>query len=184
MIERRSFLRGLTALPLIGGAVSIVGNPTKAAVPITERLLDQYIAWLAHEHREALAERATWRALARAPRATNPAWSVEEEVVNVRRCPPMFWFPDRPEVERLVTGTAALHQSRCRAERRRMRMGGVIMWQKSTPTTPETRLSRRAFVMAAGTTAAGTVVAAASSTISAAEDPGHCHCRGADPRRE
>jgi hypothetical protein len=53
-LARRGFLRALAHLPLVGGAVSIIGAPTKAAVPVTEELKERYIAWLAHEHRRAL----------------------------------------------------------------------------------------------------------------------------------
>ena len=51
MLERRSFLRGLTSLPLIGGGVTLIGNPTAAAVPVTDDLLWSYKAWLQYEHR-------------------------------------------------------------------------------------------------------------------------------------
>ncbi|RYB06249.1 hypothetical protein [Lichenibacterium ramalinae] len=33
MADRRSFLRGLVLLPLIGGSIAILGQPTAAAVP-------------------------------------------------------------------------------------------------------------------------------------------------------
>ena len=36
--DRRGFLRGLAALPLIGGSVAILGKPTQAAVPVTGRM--------------------------------------------------------------------------------------------------------------------------------------------------
>jgi hypothetical protein len=49
--SRRSFLRGLTQLPLIGGGVSLIGNPVRADVPITKDLLDSYDAWLDAERR-------------------------------------------------------------------------------------------------------------------------------------
>jgi hypothetical protein len=37
---RRGFLRGLTAFPLIGGGVTLIGNPTAAAEPVSRDLLD------------------------------------------------------------------------------------------------------------------------------------------------
>ena len=40
----RAFLRGLAALPLIG-------NPTRAAEPVTSDLLDAYNEWLFYERR-------------------------------------------------------------------------------------------------------------------------------------
>jgi len=51
MADRRSFLRGLAALPLIGGSVAILGKPTQAAVPVTMDLMQSYHAWLHYEHR-------------------------------------------------------------------------------------------------------------------------------------
>jgi len=33
--DRRGFLRGLAALPLIGGGVTLIGNPTRAAVVLS-----------------------------------------------------------------------------------------------------------------------------------------------------
>jgi hypothetical protein len=55
-LARRGFLRGLTTLPLIGGGVTLIGNPTAAAEPISEQLLDSYDNWLFFErmtlHRE------------------------------------------------------------------------------------------------------------------------------------
>ena len=56
MADRRAFLRGLAALPLIGGSVSLIGNPTGAAVPVTGPLLDRYVDWLATEYGNALIE--------------------------------------------------------------------------------------------------------------------------------
>ena len=50
MSDRRSFLRGLATLPLIGGSVTLIGQPTAAAVPITDALLERYTSWLIHEH--------------------------------------------------------------------------------------------------------------------------------------
>ena len=44
MVERRSFLRGLVTLPLIGGAVTLIGDPTGPALPVTPDLLDGYDA--------------------------------------------------------------------------------------------------------------------------------------------
>jgi len=43
---RRGFLRNLVTLPLIGGGVTLIGNPTRAAEPVTPDLLDSYNAWL------------------------------------------------------------------------------------------------------------------------------------------
>ena len=62
MVERRSFLRGLVTLPLIGGGVTLIGNPTASAVPVTDALRDRYIDWLRTELGEALIEREGRRA--------------------------------------------------------------------------------------------------------------------------
>jgi hypothetical protein len=43
-------------LPLIGGSVTLIGNPTAAAVPPTRRLLDSYNTWLEIERRALLNE--------------------------------------------------------------------------------------------------------------------------------
>ncbi|MET3485849.1 hypothetical protein [Methylobacterium sp. 1973] len=47
--SRRGFLRGLTTLPLVGGGVTLIGQPTHAATPITPGLLATYSAWLHYE---------------------------------------------------------------------------------------------------------------------------------------
>ncbi|MDP4006923.1 hypothetical protein [Methylobacterium sp. NEAU K] len=47
--SRRGFLRGLTALPLIGGGVTLIGAPSAVAEPITPRLLREYHDWLMFE---------------------------------------------------------------------------------------------------------------------------------------
>ncbi|MRI57426.1 hypothetical protein D8770_26340 [Methylobacterium sp. DB1607] len=49
--SRRGFLRGLTTLPLIGGGVALIGNPTAAAVPVTGGTIATYLAWLHFEQR-------------------------------------------------------------------------------------------------------------------------------------
>ena len=36
-MPRRSFLAGLASLPLIGGSVTLLGQPTAAATPVTGR---------------------------------------------------------------------------------------------------------------------------------------------------
>ena len=46
MSDRRSFLRGLASLPLIGGGVTLIGSPTAAAVPVTPELMTTYAEWL------------------------------------------------------------------------------------------------------------------------------------------
>jgi len=58
MADRRTFLRGLAALPLIGGSVAILGKPTQAAVSVTIDLMQSYQAWLHYEHRRVAFEMA------------------------------------------------------------------------------------------------------------------------------
>lgn len=60
MTDRRSFLRGLASLPLIGGSVAILGQPTAAAVPITDDLMQSYKSWLHMEHRMVSYELARY----------------------------------------------------------------------------------------------------------------------------
>ena len=101
MLERRSFLRGLASLPLIGGGVTLIGNPTAAAVPVTDALHARYVAWLAHEHRAALQEHGFREALA--SWTPHPANYEPSAIEYAERCcrrgtEPMFWFPDVPDV--------------------------------------------------------------------------------------
>ena len=56
-LARRGLLRGLARLPLIGGGVTILGNPTGAAEPVTDDLLDAYSKWLFYERRLLCLER-------------------------------------------------------------------------------------------------------------------------------
>ena len=63
MADRRSFLRGLVTLPLIGGSVTLLGNPTAPAVPVTDALMQRYFDWLAIELGEVMMEREGHRAL-------------------------------------------------------------------------------------------------------------------------
>jgi hypothetical protein len=57
LLARRGFLRQLAGLPLIGGGVTLLGNPTGAAEPVTEQLLDAYSEWLFYERRLLCVER-------------------------------------------------------------------------------------------------------------------------------
>ena len=49
--DRRGFLRGLVTLPLIGGGVTLIGNPIAAAIDPTPALIDSYNTWLILESR-------------------------------------------------------------------------------------------------------------------------------------
>ena len=50
ILPRRAFLRGLTTLPLIGGAIELIGQPSAVAEPVTLGLMQNYNMWLWHEH--------------------------------------------------------------------------------------------------------------------------------------
>lgn len=83
---RRGFLRGLLTLPLIGGGVSLIGAPTAVAAPVTQPLMDRYVAWLAHEHRAALLE---WGRMRR---------SLDDlaEATDWVQSAPLYWMPGDP----------------------------------------------------------------------------------------
>ncbi|UMY16683.1 hypothetical protein MMB17_18650 [Methylobacterium organophilum] len=53
---RRGFLRGLVALPLIGGTLSLIGTPTAVAEPASCRLMREYADWLVYEHHRVMRE--------------------------------------------------------------------------------------------------------------------------------
>ena len=55
MPDRRTFLRGLASLPLIGGSVAILGQPTAAAVPVTPFLMADYADFLGLERWRVLS---------------------------------------------------------------------------------------------------------------------------------
>lgn len=56
MSDRRSFLRGLATLPMIGGSVALIGSPSAAAVPVTDELLRNYDCFLAWERRKLVQQ--------------------------------------------------------------------------------------------------------------------------------
>ena len=56
LLPRRRFLSGLATLPLIGGAVSLLGQPPAAATPLSVDLLESYITWLHFEFQLLKAE--------------------------------------------------------------------------------------------------------------------------------
>lgn len=58
LLPRRGFLRQLAALPLVGGGVTLIGQPTAVAEPITRGLLAQYWNWLFYERRLLCIEMA------------------------------------------------------------------------------------------------------------------------------
>jgi hypothetical protein len=77
---RRGFLRGLAGLPLVGGGVTLIGQPTAAAEPITKELIDAYDAWLHFERRYLIAERKRdyWHRLAPEHRVVTQNWFREQ----------------------------------------------------------------------------------------------------------
>ena len=56
MADRRAFLASLAALPMLGGGVKLIGQPTATAVPVSDGLLRNYEAWLAWERRQLQTE--------------------------------------------------------------------------------------------------------------------------------
>ena len=92
---RRAFLRGLVTLPLIGGAVTLIGNPVRADGVPAPALLERYVAWLANEHAAAAFE------LDGGPLWSYAGWSWD----RLRYRAPLGWFPDAPDVEAHVLAT-------------------------------------------------------------------------------
>ena len=94
LLQRRGFLRGLVSLPLIGGGVTLIGNPTAAAVVPDEALIRQYERWLEHEKFALFVERhGGWRYVygdhreeiqAEIDAGTAPAWRMEERATLER----------------------------------------------------------------------------------------------------
>ena len=56
MLERRAFLASLAALPMLGGGVKLIGQPTATAIPVSNGLLRNYEAWLAWERHQLHTE--------------------------------------------------------------------------------------------------------------------------------
>ena len=56
VLDRRAFLRSLASLPLIGGGLRLIGQPTAVAVPPSRAMLADYCDWLAVERDAALRE--------------------------------------------------------------------------------------------------------------------------------
>ena len=81
MSDRRTFLRGLASLPLLGGSIAILGQPTQAAVPVTPELLKSYKSWLFMEHRMVSYEMAG------------------HDLKRSRRIEHIEWFEDTPGEE-------------------------------------------------------------------------------------
>jgi hypothetical protein len=81
--SRRGFLSGLVSLPLIGGGVKLIGNPSAVAAPITDAALDAYSEWLFMERRLLCMERY-------------PNWKDAECFVPCNTGASSFHLPDSP----------------------------------------------------------------------------------------
>ena len=102
--DRRGFLRGLASLPLIGGGVALIGQPTAAAVPVTNELIGRYLSWLAHEHQAVWRDFVYRDCLSRTevppewPGLTVAQWAREVRDEAVLQA----WVPDEPDIEACV----------------------------------------------------------------------------------
>lgn len=96
--DRRAFLRSLAALPLIGGGVTLIGQPTAVAEPVTTDTLYAYTAFLAWEHA------AAYWALETARHGSLPL-HVERIIDPHDRASaaPMFWLPAHRGVAELLS---------------------------------------------------------------------------------
>ena len=94
MTARRDFLRGLVALPMFGGAVTLIGQPTAAAVPISLPLAEAYLGWLRIEHTRLMHEIVD-RPL---PSLGDMAWAAHS---------PQLSLPDCPDLVRVVASGPA-----------------------------------------------------------------------------
>ena len=82
---RRDFLRQLATLPLIGGGVTLIGNPTAVAEPANEDTMGFYAQWLFFERRMVCAELANSNA--------GLAVRLENSCYHDRFARPDFHFP-------------------------------------------------------------------------------------------
>ncbi len=96
-IARRGLLRGLATLPLVGGSVALIGQPTAAAVPFTPELATRYVAWLAREHAAACVAREV---------ATYPHLVGTGRIEQRWTHQPMAWFPPDETAEAMVRATS------------------------------------------------------------------------------
>ncbi|ACL58836.1 hypothetical protein [Methylobacterium nodulans] len=61
--DRRAFLHGLVSLPLIGGSITLIGNPTGVAEPASDFLLEQDSTWVEGERLRIAEARHDTRAI-------------------------------------------------------------------------------------------------------------------------
>lgn len=95
-LPRRGFLLGLAKLPLIGGSIAILGQPTSAATPITVPLLERYHAFLSRETAATLAELYSL-----AYTRTDWGWSLDD-VDSYRHKVPMGYLREDETVEHMI----------------------------------------------------------------------------------
>lgn len=100
MADRRTFLRGLASLPLIGGSVALIGSPTAAAVPATPELLNGYKAWLCFEHSMLCLEMEGYhvpraKAMHRVFHSDHPGFDWHSQVANLSRR--LAGWPEAPQ---------------------------------------------------------------------------------------
>lgn len=93
--SRRGFLAALAKLPLIGGGVMLLGQPSAAAVPMSSALLRTYVAFLGRERQAAQAELAILRGYGEHLSLANPeTWRSEAWWMQI---------PGEPAIDALVT---------------------------------------------------------------------------------
>ena len=121
MSDRRTFLRGLATLPLIGGSVALIGKPTAAAVPVTDALLERYTSWLIKEHMALQKVRMLRAAATDTVRAYIEAGGIDQDAYGYRV---------RARRDRAHRQRRSRHPRRDRAQRGRVspvRRGAVMI---------------------------------------------------------
>ncbi len=97
--SRRGFLQGLAGLPLIGGGVALIGQPTASATPVTDQLLDTYNEWLNGELVDLVVERTL---------AGRPIDRYVRGTAAFRYHHPMRWGQPRPATWQPASARAAV----------------------------------------------------------------------------
>lgn len=90
-ITRRSILQGFAVAPLIVAPPAIANAMEAAPSVASDPIFRRYVAFLAHEHRSALV-------------AMNR--ELYERNADLGATPPMFWFPDDPNVTEVMKVTS------------------------------------------------------------------------------
>lgn len=84
-LARRGFLRGLTTLPLVGGGVTLIGQPTAVASPVTRDLLVNYETWLAQELHQLIREKRPGGPYGHYQDLDTPAFAWHDAHLDVQR---------------------------------------------------------------------------------------------------